>query len=156
MLRRLTVVLATGATALLAVGCGGGDPGAFARATDKTCRDVATAVTGLRQDLVRREGTSEQAAIATAVTTYAGQIDAAATALSSADPPGSGEEDFRDEAVDGLREHSRRIRAAADAAKSGKIGTDLAAQLQRTGPSAMPDIPGAVLDDAPACRAAVR
>ncbi|MCK9247675.1 MAG: hypothetical protein M0P31_01670 [Solirubrobacteraceae bacterium] len=156
MLRRLTVVLATSATALTAVGCGGGDPGAFADATDATCRDVAAAVTSLRGELVGREGSSEQRAIADAVGAYANRIDAAATTFSGADPPGSGEEDFRDAAVDGLREHARRIRAAAESARDGRIGRDLAAQLQRTGPSAMPDIPGAVLDDAPACRAAVR
>lgn len=156
MALRRTIVLATTGAALALAGCGGGgDPSQFAKATDRTCREVATAVTTLRQDLVRRSGSSEASALRGAIDGYAGRVDRAAQGLSQADPP-SDERDFRDGAVSQLRKHAKLMRDAAARAARGQVPTSLAAELQRTGPAAMPKIPKGVLDDAPACRAAVR
>ncbi|WP_320671262.1 hypothetical protein [Patulibacter defluvii] len=153
---RRTLALTGTALALAVAGCGGGgDPSQFARATDRTCRDVAAAVTTLRQDLVRRSGRSETTALRGAIDGYAGRVERAAEGLSKADPP-EDERGFRDGAVKQLREHAKLMREAAAGAAKDRVPTTLAEQLQRTGPAAMPKIPQAVLDDAPACRAAVR
>lgn len=154
---RRTLGLAIAVTATLTVtGCGGdGDPTAFASATDRTCRDVATAVTTLRKDLVRRTGTSEASALAGAINAYARNVDAAAKRLAATDPPKK-EQAFRDEAVRQLRAHASGMREATADARKGRLSTKLATQLQQTGPAAMPSIPQSILDDAPACRAAVR
>jgi len=152
---RRPIVLALAAAATALAGCGGGDPTAFAGATDRTCRDVASAVTTLRQELVRREGSSVERALRSAIDAYAGRIERAASALAAADPPGD-QRDFRDDAVGGLREHAKLMREAARAASRGSVPTTLAAQLQRSGPAALPEIPDEVLEHAPACRAALR
>lgn len=154
---RRTLGLAIAVTTALAVsGCGGGgDSTAFASATDRTCREVATAVTTLRRDLVRRTGTSEASALAGAITTYARSVDASAKRLAAADPP-KDEKRFQDEAVKQLRAHATDMREATAAARKGRLSTKLATQLQQTGPAAMPSIPESILEDAPACQAAVR
>ncbi|WP_210491948.1 hypothetical protein [Patulibacter sp. SYSU D01012] len=155
MSRRPLALLAVLAVATSATGCGGGDPSAFASATDRTCREVAAAVTGLREGLVRRDGQSETGALASAVDRYAAAVDAAAARLGQADPP-KDERAFRDDAVRQLRDHAATMRRATREARRGRVPAALARQLGRTGPAAMPEIPGSVLDGAPACRAAVR
>lgn len=155
MSRRAVAFLAVLPVAAAAAGCGGGDPSAFAGATDRTCREVAAAVTTLREGLVRREGQSETRALTTAIERYARAVDASAGRLAGANPP-KDERAFRDDAVEALRAHAGAMRRASEQGRKGRVSAELARQLGRTGPAAMPEIPASVLEGAPACRAAVR
>ncbi|MGX6450199.1 hypothetical protein ACVU7I_19335, partial [Patulibacter sp. S7RM1-6] len=111
MSRRPIALLALLTVTASAAGCGGGDPSAFAGATDRTCREVAAAVTTLREGLIRRDGQSESRALATAISRYASAVDAAAGRLGATDPP-KDEREFRDDAVRRLRDHAGAMRRA--------------------------------------------
>jgi hypothetical protein len=153
---RRTAAALSAALAMTLAGCGDdADPTAFAAATDRTCRDVAAAVTTLREELVRGDGDSVSAALRTAVDRYAQRVDRAASTLADAQAPDD-DRDFRDGAVGALREHAATLRRAARQAASGTLPTALAQQLERTGPAALPEIPDGILESTPACRAAVR
>lgn len=156
MVPRATGLVVTLISALLLAGCGGGgDPTAFASATDRTCRDVATAVTTLRQGLVREPGTSEGAALGQAIGTYAGSIEGAAKRLEDVKSP-KDDREFQQRTVKRLREHAKQMKTASNQARKGTFSSELATELQQSGPAAIPVIPKAILEDAPACRAAVR
>jgi hypothetical protein len=141
--------------ALLVVltGCGGGgDPTAFATATDGVCRDLSAASTALQTELVRAEGRSEAAAVSASLARYARRIATSADRLAAADPPAA-DRRFGTAAVRALREHAETMRSAAAAARAGRVGDGLTARLRSAAGTAMPAIPAPVMTDAPDCRA---
>jgi hypothetical protein len=142
------------ALVVVLAGCGGGgDPTAFATATDGVCRDLTSASATLQTELVRAEGQSEGAAVSASLTRYARRIAASADRLAATDPPAA-DRRFGAAAVQALRAHAETMRAAAAAARAGRVGERLTTRLRTTTATAMPAIPGPVMADAPDCRVA--
>jgi hypothetical protein len=145
-----TSALVALAVAALA-GCGGGsdgDPTTFGRATDRTCRDLDSAVTALRLDLVRTNASTEQAGIATALQRYSDSVRRTAGRLADAKPP-KADAGFRSSAVRGLRRHADAMHDAAVQGRRGKVASALEQEVRG---AELPDVPARVLQDAPACR----
>lgn len=156
MARRTIGLVVALATVAAVAGCGGGtdDPG-FAEATDRTCREVTTAVATLQQDLVRGTGADEGAALKAVIDRYTGTVTTAADRLAKTAAP-KADREFQRQAVSRLRKHATDLRAAAAASRSGGMTEAEATRLAAAGTLAMPLIPPAVLDKAPSCQVAAR
>lgn len=143
------------ACVLVVAGCGDGDPTAFASATQSTCVAVGKAATTLQAELVRRDGPSAGRAMEAAVDAYADRVGAAADGLARVRPPKT-DQRFGRSAVAALRAHVATMREAAKAAARGRITTTLTRELRTGAAARLPEVPEAVLADAPACRTATR
>lgn len=143
------------ACVLAIAGCGDGDPTAFASATQRTCLEVGKASSALQDDLVRRDGASAGRAMADAVDAYVVRVRAAADRLAAVRPPAA-DAPFEHGTVSALRSHVEAMERAASAARRGTLSPTLAAELRTGGAAHVPDVPEAVLADAPACRTAAR
>lgn len=137
---------------LLVTGCGGGDaggdPSAFAARTDGACRDLAAAVTTLRDGLVRSRATDEATAMATVLRRYATRVRTVADGLADGRPPAD-EQEFRSAAVRGLRRHAHAMTRAAQEVREGRVARELEGELRG---GALPTVPGPLLAHAPHCR----
>ncbi|WP_022928143.1 hypothetical protein [Patulibacter americanus] len=136
-------------------GCGEGDPTAFASATQRTCLEVGKASSALQDDLVRRDGPSAGRAMADAVDAYVVRVKAATDRLAAVRPPAA-DAPFEHGTVAALRAHVATMERAASAARRGTLSGPLAAELRTGAATHVPEVPEAVLADAPACRTAAR
>jgi hypothetical protein len=143
------------ACVLVAAGCGDGDPTAFASATQRTCVEVGRASSALQADLVRRGGTSAGRAMAASVDAYVARVGAATDRLAAVRPP-KVDAAFGRGAVAALRSHVAAMERAASAARRGRLSGTLAKELRSGAATRLPEVPEAVLADAPACRTAAR
>jgi hypothetical protein len=143
------------ACVLAMAGCGDDDPTAFASATQRTCLEVGKASSALQDDLVRRDGPSAGRAMAAALDAYVVRVKAATDRLAAVRPPAV-DAPFEHGTVAALRAHLTTMERAASAARRGTLSDGLIAELRTGAARRLPDVPEAVLADAPACRTAAR